>query len=127
MSSAEYIPGTCNIGKAEIRQRQVIALIGLILSLTSLAGFITTKADPNIRLGIFLPLSLASVGWVQSRKKFCFAFGLLGTFNFSHIGKMTKVVDASALKADRINALKIIAESLAISGVPTAIIYFLPL
>ena len=127
MGSAEYIPGTCNIGRAEIRQRQVVALIGLALSLFSLIGFISTHADQQVRLGIFLPLSIASIGWVQSRKKFCLAFGFMGTFNFSRIGQMSKVLDKSALKTDRITAAKILLQSLAISAALTAVIYFLPL
>jgi len=127
MSATEYIPGTCNIGKAEIRQRQMVALIGLILSVSSLIGFISTHASANVRLGIFLPLTLASVGWIQSRKKFCLAFGFLGTFNFARIGKMTKVVDKASLAADRKTAAIILLQSLALAAALTALIYFLPL
>ena len=29
----EYIAGSCNIGKGEVRQRQVVALVGLVLVL----------------------------------------------------------------------------------------------
>ena len=127
MSASEYIPGTCNIGKAEIRQRQIVALIGLFLSISSLIGFITTHASANVRLGIFLPLSIASVGWVQSRRKFCLAFGFMGTFNFARIGKMSKVVDKASLAADRKTAEIILLQSLALSSALTAVIYFLPL
>jgi hypothetical protein len=127
MASSEYIPGTCNIGKAEIRQRQVVAAIGLFLSASSLIGFITTHASRSIRLGIFLPLLVASVGWIQSRKKFCLAFGFLGTFNFGKIGKMSKVVDKASLRADRITALKILAQSFGLAAALTAVVYLLPL
>lgn len=127
MASTEYIPGTCNIGKAEIRQRQVVALVGLFLSISSLIGFISTSASPSVRLGIFLPLSIASIGWVQSRKKFCLAFGFMGTFNFGRIGKMSKVVDKAALSADRKTAAKILLQSLGIAAILTAVVYILPL
>ena len=127
MSATEYIPGACNIGKAEIRQRQLVALIGLILSASSLIGFISTHASANVRLGIFLPLTVASVGWIQSRKKFCLAYGFMGTFNFARIGKMTKVVDKASLAADRKTAAKILFQSLALAAALTALIYFLPL
>jgi len=127
MSATEYIPGTCNIGKAEIRQRQVVALIGLLLSVSSLIGFISTHASANVRLGIFLPLTIFSIGWVQSRKKFCLAFGFMGTFNFARIGKMSKVVDKASLAADRKTAAIILLQSLALSATLTALIYFLPL
>jgi hypothetical protein len=127
MSVSEYIPGTCNIGKAEIRQRQIVALIGLALSVSALIGFISTKASPSIRLGIFLPLTIFSVGYVQSRKKFCLAFGFMGTFNFARLGKMSKVVDQASLAADRKTAAIILLQSLGLSAAITAVIYFLPL
>ena len=127
MSVSEYIPGTCNIGKAEIRQRQIVALIGLALSVSALIGFISTKASPSIRLGIFLPLTIFSVGYVQSRKKFCLAFGFMGTFNFTRLGKMSKVVDKASLAADRKTAAIILLQSLGLSAAITAVIYFLPL
>jgi hypothetical protein len=127
MSAAEYIPGSCNIGKAEIRQRQVVALIGLFSSVSSLIGFISTHASANVRLGIFLPLTIFSIGWVQSRKKFCLAFGFMGTFNFARIGKMSKVVDKASLAADRKTAAIILLQSLALSAALTAVVYFLPL
>jgi len=127
MSATEYIPGTCNIGKAEIRQRQVVALIGLFLSVSSLIGFISTHASANVRLGIFLPLTIFSIGWVQSRKQFCLAFGFMGTFNFARIGKMSKVVDKASLAADRKTAAIILLQSLALSAALTAVVYFLPL
>ena len=127
MSSSEYIPGTCNIGKAEVRQRQVVALIGLFLSISALIGFISTKASPSIRLGIFLPLTIFSVGYVQSRKKFCLAFGFMGTFNFARLGKMSKVVDKASLTADRKTAASILLQSLGLAAILTFAVYLLPL
>ncbi|MEI6869634.1 MAG: hypothetical protein WCK44_00880 [Actinomycetota bacterium] len=127
MSATEYIPGTCNIGKAEIRQRQVVALIGLFLSVSALIGFISTKASPSIRLGIFLPLTVFAVGFIQSRKRFCLAFGFMGTFNFARLGKMSKVVDKASLAADRKTAAIILLQSLGLAAILTVAVYLLPL
>ena len=127
MSATEYIPGTCNIGKAEIRQRQAVALIGLFLSVSALIGFISTKASPSIRLGIFLPLTVFAVGFIQSRKKFCLAFGFMGTFNFARLGKMSKVVDKASLAADRKTASIILLQSLGLAAILTVAVYLLPL
>ena len=127
MSATEYIPGTCNIGKAEIRQRQIVALIGLFLSVSALIGFISTKASPSIRLGIFLPLTVFAVGFIQSRKKFCLAFGFMGTFNFARLGKMSKVVDKASLAADRKTAAIILLQSLGLAAILTVAVYLLPL
>jgi hypothetical protein len=125
--SDQYIPGSCNIGKSEIRQRQVVALIGLALSVSSLVGFITTSASQSVRLGIFLPLLVFSIGWVQSRKKFCLAYGFMGTFNFGRLGKVSRVADKAAMAADRKTALAILLQSLGLAAALTLIVYLLPL
>jgi hypothetical protein len=127
VSATEYIAGSCNIGKSEIRQRQIVALVGLFLSVSALVGFISTKASPTIRLGIFLPLTIFSVGFVQSRKKFCLAFGFMGTFNFARIGKMSKGTDKASLAADRKTASIILLQSLGLAAVLTLAVYLLPL
>ena len=88
MSATEYITGTCNIGGGELTRRRVVALLGLILTLSSAATLISTEASRQTRLGIFLPTIVMSVGWVQSRKRFCLAYGFAGTFNFGALGKL---------------------------------------
>ena len=127
MSTAQYIPGSCNIGKGEIRQRQIVALIGLAISISSLIALISTSAPRGARLGIFIPLAVASIGWVQSRKKFCLAYGFMGSFNFGKLGQLSKVADSASRAADRKTALSILIQSGAYAVVATAVIYFLPL
>jgi len=127
MSADIYIPGSCNIGKGEIRRRQAVALIGAVLSAFTLAGLISTSAAPGARLGIFIPLLVASIGWIQSRKKFCLAYGFMGTFNFGKLGQLSKVSDKSAQAADRKTALSILAQSLSLAAILTLIVYLLPL
>jgi len=127
MSTDSYIPGTCNIGKGEIRRRQLVALIGLALSVTSLVGFVATGAAPSARLGIFLPLAVFAIGFVQSRRKFCLAYGFMGTFNFGKLGQLSKVSSKEALAADRKTALAILGQSLGLAALLTAIVYILPL
>jgi hypothetical protein len=127
VSTAQYIPGSCNIGKGEIRQRQIVALIGLAISISSLIALISTDAPRGARLGIFIPLAVASIGWVQSRKKFCLAYGFMGTFNFGKLGQLSKVADSASRATDRKTALSILIQSGAYAVVATAIIYVLPL
>ncbi len=127
MSTADYIPGSCNIGKGEIRQRQIVALIGLAISISSLIALISTSAPRGARLGIFIPIAVASIGWVQSRKKFCLAYGFMGTFNFGKLGQLSKVSDSASRAADRKTALSILFQAGAYAVIATAIIYALPL
>lgn len=127
MSTADYIPGACNIGKGEIRRRQIVALVGLALSISSPITLVSTNAPRGARLGIFVPLAVASIGWVQSRKKFCLAYGFMGTFNFGKLGQLSRVADSASRAADRKTALSILLQAGAYAAVVTAIIYLLPL
>jgi hypothetical protein len=127
VSTADYIPGACNIGTGEIRRRQIVALIGLVLSISSLITLISTNAPRGARLGIFIPLAVASIGWVQSRKKFCLAYGFMGTFNFGKLGQLSRVADSASRAADRKTALSILFQAGAYAVIATAIIYALPL
>lgn len=127
MSDNQYVAGSCNIGTGEIRRRQVVAIIGSALSVSALIGFISTSAEPSLRLGIFIPLAVASIGWVQSKRKFCLAYGLMGTFNFGKLGQLSRVQDKAALAADRKTAVVILTQSLSLAAVLTLVVYLLPL
>ena len=69
MSQTEYIPGTCNIGGGELTRRRMVAVLGLILTLSSAATLISTEASRQNRLGIFLPALVMSVGWESVRSE----------------------------------------------------------
>ena len=126
MSSSTYIPGTCNLGKSEIRQRKYVGLIGLFFSLSSLVGLMSINAAREARLGIFLPLMVASVGFVQVRSKFCLAYGLAGTVNFGKLGDISRVSDPINRRADRATALKILLKSFLLASIATIVVYVLP-
>jgi hypothetical protein len=114
-SNTQYLPGSCNIGKNEIRQRQVVALIGAILTLIAGAGLLSNE-DPNPpRFFIFFPALIFAIGFVQSRKKFCLAYGFAGTFNFGKLGKASRVASAADRKADRKTAINIFLQSAALA------------
>jgi len=127
VSQAEYIPGTCNIGGGELTRRRMVAVLGLILTLSSAATLISNEASRQTRLGIFLPALVMSVGWVQSRKRFCLAYGFAGTFNFGTLGKLSKVSDQADRAADRKTATKIFAQSALYALLVTAFVAALPL
>ena len=125
--SDEYIPGTCNIGKGEIRRRQLVAIFGLFLTTFSAATIIATDQSKNSRLSIFLPALIFSIGFVQSRKKFCLAYGLAGTFNFGKLGQISKVQSNEDRKSDRKTAVSILLQSAALAAFITAVFFVLPL
>ena len=125
--SQEYVAGSCNIGTGEVRRRQVVALAGAVISVTSLIGLIGTDAARSARLTLFFPLMVFAIGFIQSRKKFCLAYGFMGTFNFGKLGQISRVSDPIAKKADRKTALTILAQSILLALGLTLVTFALPL
>jgi len=125
--SNQYIPGTCNLGKDEIRSRQIVALFGLFLTISSVIGILAADQGRSVRFSIFIPAMIFSVGFVQSRSKFCLAYGFMGTFNFGPLGKLSKVATPADRKADRKTAISILVQALSLALTITLTIYLLPL
>lgn len=123
---SEYVAGACNIGIAERRQRWVVSWIGLGFALVSGVGLFLADAPRGARLGLFLPLMVWAIGHVQARRSFCMAYGLMGTFNFDRIGKIKRVQDPQARRADRVMAIRILAEAFLYAVVTTGFIFILP-
>ena len=127
MSQEGYIPGTCNLGAGEISRRRMVAAIGFVLSLSAFTAFVTTSASRETRFAIFIPLFVMTIGWVQSRKKFCLAYGLTGTFNFGKMGQISRVADPADRAADRKTALVIFGQSAIYAAALTLLVVALPL
>lgn len=125
--SSEYVAGSCNIGKGEIRRRQTVALIGLFLVFFSAYTILGTDQSRSVRLSIFLPAMIFAVGFIQARKKFCLAYGLAGTFNFGKLGSISKVQSEEDKKADRKTAINIFIQSALLAAAITLVFFALPL
>lgn len=118
----DYVAGSCNIGPSEIHRRYQSAFLGGVIYLALAIYLITTDTSFTSRLIAFAPAMLASVGYVQAKSRFCFAYGLMGVFNFDKAGDVKKIKDPAALKADRANAAKILGKSLLLAVVLTAVV-----
>jgi len=125
--SNQYIPGTCNLGRDEIRSRQIVALFGLFLTISSVIGILAADQGRSVRFSIFIPAMIFSVGFVQSRSKFCLAYGLAGTFNFERLGKISRVSSVEDRRADRKTAIIILLKAAALAAVITVVFFVLPL
>ena len=119
---SDYIAGSCNIGPSEIHRRYQTAIAGGVLYVISFALLIATNQSTTIRLIAFAPAMLAAVGYIQAKSRFCFAYGLMGVFNFDKAGAVKKVKDSVALKADRANAVKILVKSFLLATAMTAVV-----
>ena len=108
-------------------RRRAVGIAALVFALIS--GYTLYAADDltkSARWGVFFPLFVSAIGFIQARNKFCLAHGLAGTFNFGKIGDMERVFDAESKKSDRSKALVILVQSAIIAGVTTAIFVSLP-
>jgi len=121
-----YIPGTCNLGKAEVRRRQIVSIIGLVLTVSSFIGLQAAGTSNSARWSLFAPLMVFSVGFIQSRKKFCLAYGLMGTFNLGKLGDISRVQSAEDRKADRKTATIILLQSALLATSLTTVFVLLP-
>ena len=119
---SEYLAGACNIGPAEIKRRRQGALIGAILFAFTTLLFVITNAPTSTRLLIFIPALLFTVGIIQSRRKFCVAYGFLGVFSFEKSGATRKITMNQDLKADRKYATKLLLQSVFTAAVLTALV-----
>lgn len=122
MNAEQYQPGVCNIGGPEIAKRKQVAYFGgFLFVIYAVAVFVK---DFTLIFSI-VPALIFSIGFIQSRKKFCLAYGLLGTFNFQNFGTMSKVMDRQALAADRRTALGIILQSIGLALILSSILALL--
>jgi hypothetical protein len=127
-ASTEYIPGVCNIGRAEVRQRKVIGWIGLAATVVAWIACVVLKVSPLWRLALFIPASIAATGFLQAAWHFCATFGVLGVSNLGpNVGRTDTVEQAEFRRQDRRTALKIIALSLLVGAIVAAAAYFFPL
>jgi hypothetical protein len=125
-NSPVYIPGSCNLGKEEIRRRQLVAILGLVLSVSTFAGLVGSDAPASARWGMFVPLMVFSIGFIQSRRKFCLAYGFMGTFNLGKLGDLSRVQSPEDRRADRKTALSILVQAAGLSLALTFILVILP-
>ena len=119
---SEYIAGACNIGPSEIKRRKQGAALGAVLYLITAISFVATSAPTGTRLITFIPAMLFAVGYIQSKRRFCVAFGFLGVFNFEKTGSTRKITINQDLKADRKYAVKLLLHSVLVAIALTAVV-----
>jgi hypothetical protein len=122
---SEYVSGACNIGPAEIKRRKQGAVIGGIAFFLTALLLISSDASTSARLIAFLPALLFTVGLIQSRRKFCVAYGFLGVFSLEKLGATTKISINQDLKTDRSYAIKLLLQSVLAAAVLTALVTFI--
>jgi hypothetical protein len=126
-STPEYIPGACNIGPAEIKNRKKGGVFNTVFGIAVIIFLLVIHAAKPLRLILFFPATLAMLGYLQWYYKFCAGFGLKGVFNFGDMGKTYSVEQKEYFQKDRSKAWKMIITSLLFGFIMASLFYILPL
>ena len=120
-----YIPGTCNLGKAEIRRRWRNGIIGLIVFVVSVAIIEVMHLPSLWKWMTIIPIFYSISGFIQGSQKFCYLYALKGISSTegSRIWKRVRVPDQLLL--DRRKAVWMIAFILLISLLLTTLYVFM--
>jgi predicted nucleic acid-binding Zn ribbon protein len=122
MNTSHYIPGVCNIGEAEIKQRKQIGWIGLLIVIVLWIVLDVYHVAYFWKIFIFFPASLSATGFLQGFMHFCAGFGLKGVFNFGpEVGKTDTASQAEFRAMDRRKAINIFMYSVLIGLVITVV------
>lgn len=122
---AEYIPGVCNIGPAEIAKRRRAGWSGAVATAAIWAVLALIDAPPAVRLVTFFPAAMAAAGFLQAWMHFCAYFGFASLLNFGpEAGKTDTVVEAEFRRKDRIKAWQILGYSI-LTGLAVASVAYL--
>jgi hypothetical protein len=117
----QYVPGSCNIGPAEIALRRRAGHAGLVVTAALGAALLRSDLPRGWRLTLAVPAAGAASGYHQAREAFCADFGWRGVYNFDRRGQEQPVAGDDALAQDRRKAMRIAAASAAI-GVGVALV-----
>ena len=117
----QYVPGSCNIGPAEIALRRRAGHAGLVVTAALGAALLRSDLPRAWRLTLAVPAAGAASGYLQAHERFCADFGWRGVPNFDRRGQEQPVAGDNALAQDRRKAMRIAAASAAI-GVGVALV-----
>jgi hypothetical protein len=125
MNPPEYIPGTCNIGADEIRQRKISGFGALFGTVGAYFLFRYIGVDQAYYLLLFFPAMMTALGLLQARAGFCVYYGYKQIFNFGEPGGTPEgsVQDADWVQADKRKARIIVYQSI-IVGLSTALVAY---
>ncbi len=112
-----YVPGTCNIGPAEIRRRFRIGWGCLFATVVAWLALARLPLGPAWYALLFVPATVSALGFVQAMSHFCVAFGMGGLFNVSDASLARETVDQAAFRAkDKAKAVRIVVGSVLIGA-----------
>lgn len=125
--SSDYIPGVCNIGRSERKRRLLFGWAGVAISVALWGALAAIGAARAWRLLLVFPATIAALGFIQYRSRFCAAYGLGGVFSLGpKAGATESVEQAEFRRQDRRKAAVVVAGSLVIGGLVATAAWLTP-
>lgn len=125
--SSGYVPGACNLGRAEIAQRRRVGALGIVGAIVAAAVLLAVGADPILRALVFVPLAGGFIGLIQARERFCMGYALAGMYNVTDaMGTPSRVTDGAARRADMRHAVVVLAKATIPAALITLLFVLLP-
>lgn len=122
-----YTPGKCNINFAEIEHRRKAAYLGLIVFIVIYGALVGLGFSSWFRLILFAPAFTAAIGFLQTKHKFCVAYGASGKQNATPgSAQPTEVTNQQYIALDRAKARALNIRALLIALVVTLAAFTLP-
>jgi len=116
-----YIPGNVNIGKKEKARRTRNGWFYFVITIIALALMVIFDLPRIFRILIYIPATMSSLGFLQSRASFCVYYGLKGEFHMDNENK--RVIDSEHLYVDRKASINILIVALSVGFAATVLAY----
>lgn len=122
-----YIPGMCNINKAEVAYRKKAMWFGIAVSVVVLAVMIGFALPIVVRVLLFVPIYIAAIGYLQVKNKFCVAYGASGKQNASEgSANALEVAEAEAKAADKKKSRKMNLQAFGLTVIVLVLVMLVP-
>lgn len=122
-STTSYVPGMCNINKAEIAYRKKAMWFGIGLSAVLFIGLLALNASTIVIVAVlFLFVFIGAINFLQVRNKFCVSYAASGRQNADEGSEAaSEITEETARAADKAKARKMNTQALGITIVVLAI------
>jgi hypothetical protein len=127
MASQEYIPGVCNINRAEVAYRRKAMYVGFGLVLVIFLALAFTGISGWLRaIIIFAPLFVGVIGYLQVKNSFCVSYGASGKQNAVDGGSVHEIAETEAKRADKRKARSMNLQALSVTLIVCVVSAFIP-
>jgi hypothetical protein len=122
-----YVPGVCNINRAEIKSRRNVGYTGLAIFIVLFVAIVLLSLTSYLKLALFLPALLSAAGFLQAKEHFCVGYAAAGQHNAEDGSKKAaSVTDKAALAIDKLKTSKMYRQMFVYAAAATIVAIAVP-